>query len=120
IVRIVAAGAVFGAVAAGAHALIHDVRASPGLRSGLSPGFGSGLGPSSGLEALDRLGGLAHAVSNVQWVLLLGILAGSGAGMWVVQTAYRNGPPETVLAGLTVIDPLVAVGIGTVLLGEYS
>lgn len=116
IVRVVSAGAVFGAVAAGAHALVHDVRADPGPGSGHDSDLGSG----PGLGSLDRLGELAHAVSNVQWVLLVGILAGSVAGMWVVQTAYRNGPPETVLAGLTVIDPLVAVGIGTVLLGEYS
>ncbi|GAA4506472.1 hypothetical protein [Brevibacterium yomogidense] len=114
VVRVVAAGAVFGAVAAGAHVLVHDLRAALGI------GNGRGIGNGPGLESLLRLGDMARAVGGVQWLLLGGILAGSVAGMWVVQTAYRSGPPETVLAGLTVIDPLVAVGIGTVLLGEYS
>lgn len=97
LVRIVCGGAVFGAVAASAHVLLHDVRA-----------------------ALPGRPDLLHAMSTVHWVLLGAMIAGSLAGMWIVQTAYRSGPPETVLAGLTVIDPLVAVGIGTVLLGEYS
>lgn len=49
-----------------------------------------------------------------------GVIAGSAAGIWIVQTAYATGPPETVLAGLTVIDPLTAVALGTGLLGEYA
>ena len=97
LVRILCGGAVFGAVAASAHVLIHDVRA-----------------------ALPGAPDLSHAMSTVHWVLLGAMVAGSLTGMWVIQTAYRSGPPETVLAGLTVIDPLVAVGIGTFLLGEYS
>jgi drug/metabolite transporter (DMT)-like permease len=35
-----------------------------------------------------------------------------------VQTAYSSGPPDLVVAGLTVIDPLVGVTIGIVVLGE--
>jgi drug/metabolite transporter (DMT)-like permease len=88
LVRIVCAGVVFGSVAAGAHVLVHEVRAG--------------------------------SFSTVHGVLLVALVVGSVAGMWVVQTAYRSGPPETVLAGLTVIDPLVAVGIGALLLGEYD
>src|SRR5699024_3641593 len=38
----------------------------------------------------------------------------------LVQTAYARGPAETVLAGLTVIDPIVAVIIGAAFFGEYT
>jgi drug/metabolite transporter (DMT)-like permease len=41
-------------------------------------------------------------------------------GGWFVQNAYASGPPDLVIAGLTVIDPAVAVGIGIVILGEAA
>lgn len=41
-----------------------------------------------------------------------------GTGGWLAQQAYASGPPETVMACLTVIDPLVAVGFGIVVLRE--
>jgi hypothetical protein len=41
-------------------------------------------------------------------------------GGWFVQNAYATGPPDLVIAGLTVIDPMVAVGIGIVILGEAA
>lgn len=41
-------------------------------------------------------------------------------GGWFVQNAFATGPPDLVIAGLTVIDPMVAVGIGIVILGEAS
>ncbi|MFI2366027.1 DMT family transporter [Promicromonospora sp. NPDC019610] len=39
-------------------------------------------------------------------------------GGWLVQQAYPSGPPEVVVACLTVVDPIVAVLLGAVLLGE--
>lgn len=39
-------------------------------------------------------------------------------GGWFVQNAYASGPPDLVIAGLTVIDPMVAVCLGIVILGE--
>lgn len=39
-------------------------------------------------------------------------------GGWFVQNAYSSGPPDLVIAGLTVIDPMVAVGIAIGVLGE--
>jgi hypothetical protein len=56
----------------------------------------------------DALTGLA-LVSMVGAVFL---------GGWFVQNAYSSGPPDLVIAGLTVIDPLVAVGIAIGVLGE--
>lgn len=56
-----------------------------------------------------------------EWLTLAcvaGLLAASLLGGWFVQDAHASGPPDLVIAGLTVIDPLVAVTIGIVLLGE--
>lgn len=39
-------------------------------------------------------------------------------GGWFVQNAYASGPPDLVIAGLTVIDPLVAVLIAATILQE--
>lgn len=52
-------------------------------------------------------------------LLAVGALIGATAlGGWFVQNAYASGPPDLVIAGLTVIDPAVAVGIAIVILGE--
>lgn len=56
-----------------------------------------------------------------EWLTFLCLIALVGAvslGGWFVQNAYASGPPDLVIAGLTVIDPLVAVSIGIVILGE--
>ena len=58
-----------------------------------------------------------------EWLTLLCLIALIGAvslGGWFVQNAYASGPPDLVVAGLTVIDPLVAVSIGIVILGEAT
>lgn len=49
---------------------------------------------------------------------LLSMLAAAFLGGWFVQNAYASGPPDLVVAGLTVIDPLIAVSIGVVVLNE--
>lgn len=51
-------------------------------------------------------------------VVVAMLLLGTIVGAYFVQTAYASGPPDMVVAGLTVIDPLVAVLIGIVVLGE--
>jgi drug/metabolite transporter (DMT)-like permease len=55
---------------------------------------------------------------------VLAAVAGIGAavlvGGWLVQQAFASGPPEVVIACLTVVDPIVAVLLGAVLLGEGS
>jgi drug/metabolite transporter (DMT)-like permease len=47
-----------------------------------------------------------------------GIVAALLGGGWLVQQAFASGPPEVVVACLTVVDPIVAVLLGVVLLGE--
>lgn len=52
-------------------------------------------------------------------LVMAGLVALNAAvGGWMVQQAYASGRAEVVLACLTVIDPMVAVVIGLVLLGE--
>lgn len=58
--------------------------------------------------------GLSHIAS------VLGIALSLAAGGWLVQHAYAGGPPHLAVACLTVVDPLVAVGIGAFLLGEAA
>jgi drug/metabolite transporter (DMT)-like permease len=60
---------------------------------------------------------------NFEWLTLtcvLGLLLAAALGAYFVQNAYASGPPDLVIAGLTVVDPLVAVGIGIIVLGEAS
>lgn len=60
---------------------------------------------------------------NVDWLTILCIfflIGASAAGAYFVQTAYSSGPPDLVIAGLTVVDPLVAVLIGMLVLGEAA
>jgi drug/metabolite transporter (DMT)-like permease len=63
-----------------------------------------GLGDSSFMQ-LPWLAGLA--------VVVAGLL-----GSYFVQKAYSKGPPDLVIAGLTVIDPIVGIAIGIGILGE--
>ncbi|MCQ9163473.1 MULTISPECIES: DMT family transporter [unclassified Arthrobacter] len=55
---------------------------------------------------------------NVQWYSIIAIAAAGGLGSWFVQSAYASGPPDLVIAGLTVVDPMVGIGIGITILGE--
>jgi drug/metabolite transporter (DMT)-like permease len=65
------------------------------------------------------IGRLSQADYDLLTLLALGALVGATAlGGWFVQNAYASGPPDLVIAGLTVIDPAVAVGIAIVILGE--
>ena len=60
---------------------------------------------------------------NFEWLTLVcvvGLLVAAASGAYFVQNAYSSGPPDLVIAGLTVIDPMIAVGIGVIVLGEAS
>lgn len=49
-----------------------------------------------------------------------GMIAAMALGGYFVQTAYSLGSPDLVIAGLTVVDPLIAVAIGIAVLGEAA
>lgn len=60
---------------------------------------------------------------NFEWltvVCIAALLLATALGGYFVQSAYSSGPPDLVIAGLTVIDPLVAVLIGIIVLGEAA
>lgn len=84
--------------------------------------YAAGCAVAYGLVSL-----LMRAVSQqvTSWELaeisvrpLIGIVSAMVIGGWLLQHAYASGPPDLVVACLTVIDPLVAVGLGIGLLGE--
>jgi drug/metabolite transporter (DMT)-like permease len=49
---------------------------------------------------------------------IVGVVVAASLGGYFVQNAYSSGSADLVIAGLTVIDPIVAVGIGVIVLGE--
>ena len=51
---------------------------------------------------------------------VVGLTTAAVYGSALVQRAYRKSTPDLVVAGLTVIDPLVAVAVGTLILHESS
>lgn len=56
-----------------------------------------------------------------EWVTIICsvvLLFAVAMGGWFVQNAYASGPPDLVIAGLTVIDPMVAVLIAAIILKE--
>lgn len=72
------------------------------------------------LASIHLLRGDAGGVAGIPWYQL-GIMAGAGLlGIYFVQMAHRHGPPDLVVAGLTVVDPMVGVLTGIIVLGELQ
>lgn len=61
-----------------------------------------------------------HEFDWLTWICVLALAIGALLGMVFVQNAYSSGPPDLVVAGLTVVDPMVAVMIGIIVLGEAA
>ncbi|MFP5314406.1 Magnesium transporter NIPA [Arthrobacter subterraneus] len=57
---------------------------------------------------------------NVPVYSVIAIIAAAGLGSWFVQSAYATGPPDLVIAGLTVVDPIVGIAVGISVLGELQ
>ena len=60
---------------------------------------------------------------HFDWLTILcaiALVVALAVGAYFVQTAYSVGPPDLVVAGLTVIDPIVAVMIGLIILREAA
>jgi hypothetical protein len=85
------------------------------LGAGILFGFVAVLTRIIGKHLLDPNG---LGLLNVQWYSVVAIAAAGGLGSWFVQSAYSGGPPDLVIAGLTVIDPIVGIAIGITILGE--
>lgn len=58
------------------------------------------------------------AVGGLTYVCLLGIIVAGSLGQYFQQSAFTFGSPEVVVAGLTVIDPIVGASVGLAALGE--
>lgn len=88
-------------------------------------GFAASGATAFGLvSALMRLIAL-HLTTGVNdlddvgvWLPAIGIALALAGGGWAVQQAHAAGAPAVVVGCLTVIDPLVAVGLGIAMLGE--
>jgi drug/metabolite transporter (DMT)-like permease len=85
------------------------------LGAGVLFGFVAVLTRIIGKHLLDPNG---LGLLNVQWYSVVAIVAAGGLGSWFVQSAYSGGPPDLVIAGLTVVDPIVGIAIGIAILGE--
>jgi hypothetical protein len=74
---------------------------------------------------INRVGNLMAGIvgGEFEWLTILcvvGLLVATVLGAYFVQTAYSLGSPDLVIAGLTVVDPLLAVAIGIAVLGEAA
>lgn len=58
--------------------------------------------------------------NGLTWACLIALIVGAIVGAYFVQSAYASGPPDLVVAGLTVIDPIVAIFIGLTILQEAA
>ena len=66
---------------------------------------------------------IINGAQGFEWLTIacvVALLAATVLGGYFVQSAYSSGPPDLVIAGLTVIDPIVAVSIGIIVLQEAS
>jgi threonine/homoserine efflux transporter RhtA len=64
--------------------------------------------------------GVAALLDPSVLAAVIGIGVAVLVGGWLVQQAFASGPPEVVIACLTVVDPIVAVLLGSTLLGEAA
>jgi len=55
---------------------------------------------------------------QLPWLAGLSVGVAGLLGSFFVQKAYSKGPPDLVIAGLTVIDPIIGIAIGVTILGE--
>ncbi|TCP41636.1 hypothetical protein EV191_12521 [Tamaricihabitans halophyticus] len=98
------------------------------LVGSLGRGIGRSLGFATAAAACYGLVSVLTRVTLVQFestgistgsvVAVAGIIAAAVLGGWLIQHAYAAGSPDSVLACLTVGDPVIAVGAGALVLGE--
>ncbi|WP_309712923.1 DMT family transporter [Pseudolysinimonas sp.] len=74
---------------------------------------------------INRVGNLMAGIvgGEFEWLTIacvVALLIAAALGAYFVQTAYSLGSPDLVIAGLTVVDPLLAVAIGIAVLGEAA
>lgn len=55
---------------------------------------------------------------DLPWLAVVFVIIAGLLGSYFVQNAYAKGPPDLVIAGLTVIDPIIGIAIGIGILNE--
>ncbi|WP_210505864.1 DMT family transporter [Naasia sp. SYSU D00057] len=63
------------------------------------------------------------SVGDLGWLTVVGLvalIAVAATSQYFVQSAYTSGPVDLIVAGMTIIDPLVAVSLGVLVLGEAA
>lgn len=93
-------------------------RRFPATVNVLSAGILSGFVVTLAKSAVTRV-----SVGNFSLLTILGLLAVvavATASAYFVQSAYASGPVDLIVAGLTIVDPLVAVTLGILVLGEAA
>ncbi|MEF3121338.1 DMT family transporter [Kocuria flava] len=65
-------------------------------------------------------GSTGGPLDDVNWAAVGVGAAAAVLGGWFVQSAFAGGPPDVVIAGLTVLDPMVGVLLGMLVLGEAA
>ena len=87
------------------------------LGAGILFGFVAVLVRTISLVVLNSAGNL---LANVPWLAVVAVVVAGLLGSYFVQNAYSKGPPDLVVAGLTVIDPMVGIAIGIGIFGELA
>lgn len=93
------------------------------LLGGIYSAFVATLGKTVIMRVQAALQGrkLEFDVENLLTIVcILGIGIAGGLSVYFVQRAHASNRPEVVVAGLTVVDPAVAVVLGITILGEAS
>lgn len=85
------------------------------LGAGVLFGFVAVLVRTIAIAVLDLDG---RSIWTLPWLALIAVAVSGLLGSFFVQKAYSKGPPDLVIAGLTVIDPIVGIAIGISILGE--
>jgi len=111
-------------------AVLWLVRRGRGLRGvevvllgGVFSGFVATLGKTVILRVQTVLASLDFAFDSGNLLTLgcvVGIAVAGGLSIYLVQAAHVSNRPEVVVAGLTVVDPFVAVVLGITILGEAA
>jgi len=103
------------------------VRPMPSIAWVLLGGICSAFVATLGKTVILRVQALLHShevVFDLTTLLTLGCLVGvalaGGMSVYLVQRAHAVNRPEVVVAGLTVVDPAVAVVLAILILGEAS
>ncbi len=92
------------------------------LAGGLLTGFVATLGKTviGRVQTVLSTEFMFDAATVLTLFCVLGIAVAGGLSIYFVQVAHTVARPEVVVAGLTVIDPVVAVVLGITILGEAA